>query len=84
LIYESIVRNAPITVPAILAAGLIAVTVYRPQFPPTAPGVASMPAKSGSSSIGCADASVKGMLAEKEQTAANATATDQVISQACP
>ncbi len=82
--YESIIRNAPIIVPAILAAGIIAVTVYRPQPASTAPGVASMAAKRGSGPIVCADALARSMLQEKEVGAANASATDQAISQGCP
>ena len=78
--YESIIRNAPIVVPAILAAGIIAVTLYRPHPVSTASGVASMAAKRESSPIVCADAFAKGIVQEK---AADATATDQA-SQRCP
>ena len=81
--YESIIRNAPIVVPAILAAGIIAVTLYRPHAVATASGVASMAAKRESSPIVCADAFAKGIVQEKEKAAADATATDQA-SQRCP
>ena len=70
--YASIIRNAPIVVPAILVAGIIAVTLYRPHAVSTASGVAS---------IVCADAFAKGIVQEK--AAADATATDQA-SPRCP
>jgi len=38
--YEPIIRYVPIIVPIILAAGIIAVTVYRPPQMSSAPGVA--------------------------------------------
>jgi hypothetical protein len=84
LTYESIIRNAPIIVPLTLVAGIVAVTLYRPHPVPTASGVISMAAKRGSSPMACADALAKGMLQEKVETAANATATDQAISQSRP
>jgi hypothetical protein len=84
LIYEPIIRNAPIIVPVILAAGIIAVTVYRPQPVPTAPGVATMAAQRGASPIACADTLATSMLQEKEKGSADAGATDQTISQGCP
>ena len=44
--YELIIRYAPILVPIVLAAGLIAVTVYRPPQMLGAPGVADAAARS--------------------------------------
>jgi len=38
--YEPIIRHVPIIVPIILAAGIVAVTVYRPPQMSSAPGVA--------------------------------------------
>lgn len=38
--YEPIIRYAPIIVPIVLAAGIIAVTVYRPPGAHSAPAVA--------------------------------------------
>ena len=38
--YEPIIRHVPIIVPIILAAGIVAVTVYRPPQIASAPGVA--------------------------------------------
>ena len=82
--YKSIIRNAPIVVPAILAAGIIAVTLYRPQLASAAPDVASMAAKRGSGPIVCADTRARSMLQENEAGAAYAGVTDREISQGCP
>jgi hypothetical protein len=84
LAYESIIRNAPIVVPAILAAGIIAVTLYRPQLASAAPDVASMAAKSGSGPIVCADTLARSMHQGKDAGAAYVGVTDREISQGCP
>jgi len=84
LTYESIIRNAPIVVSAIPAAGIIAVTLYRPQLASAAPDVASMAANSGSGPIVCADTRARSMLQENEAGAANASVSDREISQGCP
>lgn len=44
--YEPIIRYAPIIVPIILAAGIVAVRVYRPPQLPSAPAVADAAARS--------------------------------------
>jgi hypothetical protein len=43
---ESIIRYAPIIVPIILAAGIVAVRVYRPPQMPSSPAVADVAARS--------------------------------------
>jgi hypothetical protein len=52
--YEPIIRYVPIIVPIILAAGIVAITVYRPSQMSNAPGVAWHDAAVGDQAGHCA------------------------------